>query len=418
MHYEHTIAMAQTLLAEGRAADVARMVEPLLGEAEEPEALLLHGLLARVRLLADEDPKRVLDGPLARYASPEALASLPLRLQADVALWAGWACALPGVRQDLPRALHLLRRADVCFARRLDVGGRLWARIGEATALTALGEQGLADVALDEAALFQGALRDEQASAWLRRLGREDESAPFVLPSVRAEVRRLADVRAPVLLRGEAGTGKQRLARALHAARAGTGSTFVSLSATDPPAPCSAETSRDEVQDALDAFPSGGTLYIGDVCRLSASAQARLLDVLTSAADRPRQRPTYVVASTHQDLGERVRAGAFSEALLHRLSVATADLPPLRERPFETALLVHHFMQQLRGAEAPAASITDRAVQALLRYAWPGNIRQLRNEIERALVFAGSEPMAVIDAGDLPGAITTSPPTRAPGARR
>lgn len=414
MKHEQTIAMAQTLLAEGRAADVVRMIVPLLGGTDEPDtAILLHGLLARARLGAGDAPDGVLGGALGRFASEAARAALPPRLHAEVALWLGWAHTFPGAHRDLPRALHLLRQADVRFAQRLDVRGRLWALVGQVRALDALGEPGLA-AALAQAAPIQHALRDEQAAMWLRQLGWEEEPGPFVLPSVAADVRRLAVTRCPVLLRGAAGTGKEHLARRLHAARAARGrpgaeALFVALGTADPSDPCYAEPmalAEGGLQKTLTALPPGSTLFIDEAGRLPEQAQADLLHFLTRAEERATEPPVHVIAATRYDLGERT--GDFNEALLHRLTVATAELLPLRERPFEVALLAHHFTRELRVAGAPVASLTDPAMQALLSYAWPGNIRQMRNEIERALVFAGSEPVPVINLGDLSGAIAAA----------
>ena len=234
MPYEHTIAIAQTLLAQGRAGDVVRIIEPLLGEEAEPEALLLHGLLARVRLLSDQSPSRVFEGPLARYAAAEALASLPPRLQADVALWLGWASTFAGPHRDSPRALYLLRQAHLLFARRLDVRGLLWSRLGQAKVLAMLEEPGLAANALEEAALLQTTLCDKQAATWLQDLGGLTTAGPSMLPSVASDVRRLVATCCPVVLFGETGTGKTHLARLLHAERLGTEAPFVLFSPADP----------------------------------------------------------------------------------------------------------------------------------------------------------------------------------------
>ena len=415
MKHEQTIAIAQTLLAQGRAGDVVRMIEPLLGEEgeeAEPEALLLHGLLARVHLLSDQRPGRVFEGPLARYAAAEALASLPPRLRADVALWLGWASTFSGPHCDLPRALYLLRQAHLLFVRRLDVRGLLWSRIGQAKALAMLEEPRLAADALEEAALLQATLCDEQASAWLQHLGSSGHAESPLLPSVATDVRRLAATCCPVVLFGENGTGKTHLARCLHAARSGNEAPFVVFNPADSSDPSSASSSPQAargLQAVLSSLSPGSTLFIDGVEHLAAEAQTNLLAFLRREGPSAERASIYVIAATCCTLEARVQSGAFDEALLHRLAVASAELAPLRERPFEAALLVYRFLRDLSPAAAPAPSITDRALQTLFRYTWPGNIRQLRNEIERALVFVGSEPLPVIDQRDLSGAV--APPS-------
>ena len=101
----------------------------------------------------------------------------------------------------------------------------------------------------------------------------------------------------------------------------------------------------------------------------------------------------------------RIREGRFLEDLYYRLAVIPLEVPPLRERREEIPLLVRHYLNALRPPGTPLPTLTNRAVEALLRYAWPGNVRQLRNEVERVLLFAGSEPAPLVDVEDLTPAI-------------
>ena len=100
-----------------------------------------------------------------------------------------------------------------------------------------------------------------------------------------------------------------------------------------------------------------------------------------------------------------IRTGRFLEDLYYRLSVIPLHVPPLRERREEIPLLVRHYLNILRPPSIPLPTLTNRAVEALLHYDWPGNARQLHNEIERLFVFAGSEPAPLIDVKDLSPAI-------------
>jgi len=110
-----------------------------------------------------------------------------------------------------------------------------------------------------------------------------------------------------------------------------------------------------------------------------------------------------VIASTNRDLAGEMAAGRFREDLFYRLNVVPIRVPPLRDRREDIPLLARHFME--RGASAagfPARTLADDALAALQAYDWPGNVRQLRNNIERLMILAGGEPDAVINAGMLP----------------
>jgi DNA-binding NtrC family response regulator len=176
------------------------------------------------------------------------------------------------------------------------------------------------------------------------------------------------------------------------------------------------------------AFQSadGGTVVLENVDALPKSAQDRLLqaiesgDVLPVGATTPVPADVRVLATTSSDLQEEIREGRFREDLFLHLNVIPIRIPPLRNRREDIPLLVRHFAKTLRPAGTPPVSITHRAMEAMLAYDWPGNVRQLRNEMERLLLLVHSEPAPMIDeplladpireadVGDIPSRASTS----------
>lgn len=230
--------------------------------------------------------------------------------------------------------------------------------------------------------------------------------------SVLQRLRRIQTSRAPVLITGERGTGKRVLAEALHRTSARADGPFVCVAcanmqrepvanrlfgSTDP----DGSLSPGAIHEA-----DGGTLVIEDVDALPASAQDSLLHLLRTGEGLPEGEtaPTPVdvrmVATTTEHLNEQIRNDQFRPALRKRLTLLSVRMPPLRERRADIPLLIHHFLDTLRPEklkDSGRASITLPAVEALVQYDWPGNVRQLRNELERALVHVESEPAQTID---------------------
>jgi DNA-binding NtrC family response regulator len=231
------------------------------------------------------------------------------------------------------------------------------------------------------------------------------------LLAVRSLIERVAPSASPVLLSGEAGTGKRLVARMLHAHGARPSAPFLELRCAELSA-AAQEAELFGVERAASAegasgslglleLASGGTLYLDQVGTLALGVQDRLLRALETGgfervggAQRVRLqvRP---VASTTRDLARATSSGQFREELLHRLSAIRVSLPPLRERFTDIALLAQHFLD---GFDSRVA-LTRDAVDALERYRWPGNVRELRNVIERAVLLAVDGRIA---ARDLP----------------
>jgi DNA-binding NtrC family response regulator len=247
-----------------------------------------------------------------------------------------------------------------------------------------------------------------------------------------ADVLRLLDraaaSRASVLITGESGTGKEVVARSLHEAsdRAAGPLQAVSCAALSDGVLESelfghaegAFTGAVGARRGLFELASGGTLFLDELQEASPRLQAELLRVLETGEVRPvgageaRRVDVRVVAATNVDLGGRVEAGAFREDLYHRLAVVHVALPPLRSRLEDLPDLAAHFLAQAGRPDA----LDPGALARLLAHAWPGNVRALRNCLERALVLAGDGPISaehiVLEAA--PRAVHASPPLARP----
>jgi transcriptional regulator with GAF, ATPase, and Fis domain len=206
----------------------------------------------------------------------------------------------------------------------------------------------------------------------------------------------------PVLLIGESGSGKELVARAIHKNGPRGKGTFVGENCAAIPEPLlestlfgharGAFTGADRPRAGLFEIAHRGTLFLDEVGEMSLPMQAKLLRVLEEGVVRPlgaeRGRPidVRVIAATHRNLDEMVKAGRFREDLFYRLNVISVRVPPLRERADDIPLLVHHFIEKHGAGSAPRVSA--EAMSMLKGYAWPGNVRQLENEVRRALVLS------------------------------
>ncbi len=264
------------------------------------------------------------------------------------------------------------------------------------------------------------------------------EDFVYASPAMRALVNQIYRVRSshsPVLITGESGTGKELIARAVHATSDRRDAPFVAFNCANVPPELidshlfghekGAFTGATQANPGVIRAADGGTLFLDEIGDLPLEVQPKLLrflqegEIFPLGARRPVRVNVRVVAATHRDLEALVREGKFREDLYYRLNVIPLHVPPLRERREDIPVLVRHFLNTLRPPGAPAVSITSRAMEALMRYDWPGNVRQLRNEIERALVFVASEPVPTIDLKDLSPAVQralSGEPSRPPRA--
>ncbi|MBN1238270.1 MAG: sigma-54-dependent Fis family transcriptional regulator [Gammaproteobacteria bacterium] len=218
-------------------------------------------------------------------------------------------------------------------------------------------------------------------------------------------IRRVARVDEPVLITGESGTGKERVARAIHAESARSERPFVAVNcASVPEALLEAEffghtanafTGAGAARPGLIVEADGGTLLLDEVGEMSPALQAKLLRALQERSVRPvgaaAEKPVDVriIAATNRDLEADVREGRWREDLYYRLETLSVEVPPLRERsPDDRVALTAYFLSSLAAErDLPRLRLADEALDALQRYAFPGNVRELRNALTRAATF-------------------------------
>lgn len=229
---------------------------------------------------------------------------------------------------------------------------------------------------------------------------------------------------ATILLRGESGTGKGVLARAIHVRSPRAGAPFVTVNCPS----LSAELLESElfghvkgaftgaVQDTVGkvAAADGGTLFLDEIGDLPKPLQPKLLRLLQEKRyervgdTRTRACDVRILAATNRDLQAAVAAGTFREDLFYRLNVFEVVLPPLRQRRKDILPLAEHLLQFFaRQAGKPISSFSKEVRTALLRYAWPGNVRELRNAIERGVILAADKEVGLTD---LPAQVGASVP--------
>lgn len=261
-----------------------------------------------------------------------------------------------------------------------------------------------------------------------------EDGAPLVHARAMADVyeraRYVARSPAPTLLIGETGTGKEVVARFIHAHGPRRAGPFVAVNCGAIPATLVETTLFGHEKGAFTgatarrsgAFESanGGTLLLDEIGELPLDAQACLLRVLdTGAFNRVGssvdvRTDARVIGATHRNLAELVRQGRFREDLLYRLDVVTLQLPPLRARRADIMPLARYFVTKASGARV--RNIDEEAEQRLLAYRWPGNVRELRGVMESAALFAETD---TVRERDLPPRLRgPSSPSSEPESRR
>ena len=227
-------------------------------------------------------------------------------------------------------------------------------------------------------------------------------------------VRQVAPSSATVLLTGQSGTGKELVARALHARSDRAGRPFIAVNCAALPATIleaelfgherGAFTGATGLRKGRFELADRGTLLLDEVGELDAPTQVKLLRVLQEGeferlgGTRTLRVDVRIIAATNKDLDLEVREGRFREDLYYRLNVINVHLPPLGERGEDIALLAHHFLRRYADKNNKMLrGIHPDALEALTRWSWPGNVRELENAVERAVVLCRGDVLTVED---------------------
>jgi DNA-binding NtrC family response regulator len=217
-------------------------------------------------------------------------------------------------------------------------------------------------------------------------------------------VKRVAHTAATVLITGESGTGKEMIARAIHENGAQAGKAFVAINcAAIPEGLLESElfghskgsfTGAHQMRKGLFQEADGGTIFLDEIGDMSMALQAKLLRVLQDKKIKPVGENTYrkinvrILAATNRGLRAAIQKGEFREDLFYRLNVIAIDMPPLRERREDIILLSQHFLTKYTAVHhGTPRRFSKQAVAHLMKQSWPGNIRELENLIERAVVI-------------------------------
>lgn len=276
------------------------------------------------------------------------------------------------------------------------------------------------EIAVHNAVKLRDILREnERLKAAVGSFGRRMQGASPAAQRLADEIRQVAPYKTSVLISGESGTGKELVARTIHELSPRANGPWVAINCSAIP--------RDLLESELFGYvkgaftgatqnrpgrleqAQGGTLFLDEIGELDPSLQAKLLRVLQEreysalGSDQVRAVDVRFIAASNRDLKTLVREGKFREDLFYRLDVYSIVVPPLRERREDIPLLVQTFLNELTAeTKKLIRGIAPAALDVLSRYPWPGNIRELRNSVERSLLSCKGE---MIETHDLPPAL-------------
>jgi two-component system, NtrC family, nitrogen regulation response regulator NtrX len=252
-----------------------------------------------------------------------------------------------------------------------------------------------------------------------QQIGHDDQlhGSSVAINTVRATLKRVAPTGSRVLITGPAGVGKEIAARMIHQWSPRAQAPFIVV----PAAMMSPERVEEELfgteaegvaRTGLLEQAHGGTLFLDEIADMPLTTQGKILRVLTDQSyhrvggQRPVKVDVRVLSATSRNLSEEIAAGRFREDLFYRLNVVPVRLPPLRERREDIPDLVNHFLARFAAERRiPTPSLSSEAMAALQAHDWPGNIRQLRNIIERTIILAPGDRVGCIEVDLLPGEV-------------
>ncbi len=256
--------------------------------------------------------------------------------------------------------------------------------------------------ALSQAYHLSQAIRTESITSRQKMIG---QSSQFV--AIQHYIDKVAPLDSTILIRGETGTGKGVIAQSIHQNSMRSDAPFVSMNCTTIPKGLmeselfghikGAFTGALGDKEGLFSLANGGTIFLDEIGDLSLELQVKLLQVLQERKIRPvggqeeEIVDVRIISATHQDLEQRIQTGEFREDLFYRLNVVPLFVPPLRERREDIEPLVMHFIAVKRKTNPHIKGVLPDAFDVLYRHDWKGNIRELENVVERAMIWAEEE---------------------------
>jgi transcriptional regulator with PAS, ATPase and Fis domain len=256
--------------------------------------------------------------------------------------------------------------------------------------------------------------RSQEVTGPLRLGGATFLTADSKMKQICEVITQVANANVSVLIMGESGTGKEVIARMIHEASNRKDKPFVAINcAAVPPSLLESELFGHEKGSFTGAVArhigkfeqaSGGTLLLDEVTEIDPQLQAKLLRALQErqieriGGSGPIDIDTRIIATSNRDVAATVKSGQFRQDLYYRLHVINIEIPPLRDRKKDVELLANHFLRKF-GADfhKPNCRLAPDALDKLLNYSWPGNIRELQNIIQRTILIAGSDLIRAVD---------------------
>jgi transcriptional regulator with GAF, ATPase, and Fis domain len=402
--FKDLFVRAQAYMARGDLASAEKLLLDLVerSSVENSSARMVQARIALAEVYEDMERHMEADEALAPY-DVHSLDSFPPHMRGLLLLAFG---SRAYFQNDLPRSVTLLTRAREILEPLADAANLVRAYFCLGRSYQEMNEQRLArehyKVAIEwgrRARHFNYVVLPGVTGTFPSII-----ATSFAMRDVLGRMERLKDSDATVLIMGETGTGKELIARNLHEEGQRRDKIFLPFNCSAAPRDLLESqlfghkrgtfTGAVNDQRGIIRAAEGGTLFLDEIGDLASDLQPKLLRFLQEGeimplGDAPRKVNVRVIAATNRDLEQDVREGHFREDLFYRLNTFVIKVPPLRVRPEDIPPLASYYFEKMcRRHHRQLAGITPEAVGYLTRYSWPGNVRQLRNEIERSVVFA------------------------------